>query len=111
MNFLWYLAALSFVGFLASLWFRDRERRTMCRTADPFMRESPARDEWVATYDKVFHSTAQMRRVAILRKNANILPAVLRDHLRRYILVRWIPVFFLLLMLVAGLISNGAGGS
>src|SRR5690349_15249662 len=105
MNFLWYVAALSFVGFLASLWFRDRQRKGLCKAADPFMRESAVREEWLATYEKVLHSTAQMQRVAILRRNSDKLPLALRASLHRYILIRLVPIFFLLLMLAAGLIS------
>jgi hypothetical protein len=111
MNILWYIAVLSFVGFLVSLWFRDRERRTLCRVADAFMRESSAREAWLATYDKLLHSSAQMARVAILRKNLDILPNVIRHCLRRYYFIRLLPVVFLVVMISVGLISKALGSA
>jgi hypothetical protein len=111
MNVLWCLAALSVVGFFVSLWFRDRERRSLCRIADAFMRESDAREAWLATYEKTLHSTAQMARVAILTKSKDLLPNPIRDHLRRYYRVRVLPVLFLIVMVAVGLIANAKGGS
>ena len=46
------IAVVLFAGFLMSLWHRDRVRRILCRDADAVMRESGAKDEWIATYDR-----------------------------------------------------------
>jgi hypothetical protein len=111
MTIMWYLAILSFFGFFLSLWFRDRERKALCQAADAFMRESPSQNAWLATYDALLHSTAQMNRVALLRKSLDILPDDIRRHLRRYNLIRLLPVVFLLVMISVGLMSNVIGAS
>lgn len=111
MTFLWWLAAISFVGFLASLWYRDRERTALCRSADVCMRDSALHDRWAATSKRWLSSTREMQRIGILRQNASAIPPALQESLRRYLLIRWLPIFFLIAMAVAGLIANSVGTS
>ncbi len=106
---LWWLAALSFLGSLVSLWFRDRARARLFHAADPFMRESRAQAEWVATYDRLLYSAAAKQRMAILRRHSEMLPNALRDLLRRYLVFRMTPLLCLAVMAVAGLIGNAVG--
>jgi hypothetical protein len=42
------------------------------------MREGPAQHEWLATYDRLLYSPAPMQRVAILRRNIDLLPLALQ---------------------------------
>jgi len=64
---------------------------------------------WLSTYEVSCQSTAQMKRVALLRTNLDILPDQIRRCLRRYYRIRLIPVLFLVVMTLAGLLSNVIG--
>ena len=78
------VAALLFVGFLASLWVRDRLRKALCRMADPTMRNGVAQVEWLKTYDTFLHSTAQAQRLALLKLNLTKLPSDVQSVYSRY---------------------------
>jgi len=111
MIFLWWLAVLSSIGVLVSLWHRDRERRALCRSADAFMRESALEERWAATDKKWLPSTREMQRIRILRQNASMLPPALKESLERYLRIRWLPVFFIATMALAGVIGNFVRGA
>jgi len=111
MIFLWLLAVLSFIGVLVSLWYRDRERQALCRSADAFMRQSALEERWAATDNKWLPSTREMQRIGILRQNASMLPTALQESLQRYLRIRWLPVFFIVTMALAGMIGNVVRGA
>ena len=75
------------------------------------MRESVAPRRLACNLQQTFalHGS-EMARVAVLKKNTEMLPEAIRADLRRYYYIRLLPIMFITIMIVVGLVANTLGG-
>lgn len=94
-----------FLALFGSLWACDRERSKICKSADPFMREGHAKSEWLSTYDKVVHSSARSKRMTLIGRYIDLMPAPLGEKYRRYRLLRIIPLAIFGTIVLVGIVA------
>jgi hypothetical protein len=100
------IVGLLCVGFLVSLWIRDRARRQLCELADPLFRNGIASEEWISTYEILLYSSALSHRITLICKNLDALPDSIKLRYQRYRVIRSIPVVLFVLLCAIGVFGR-----